>query len=152
MRRCSPTFSEHIPCLILHLTVLSLVGATLAVKLPWPPYMGHKVLLISGNLDRLGYLSCNPAIGGLAKGHGAEIGALTYRSTPALVGAAGIQFRVLNMSKGPAVRPPPRAQIDQGPIGASPKLLYAPGMRIWQVRHKVTTDDGRVTGVRTARS
>ena len=31
--------------------------------------MGHKVLLISGNLDRLGYLSCNPAIGGLAKVH-----------------------------------------------------------------------------------
>ena len=65
--------------------------------------MGHSVLLISGNLDRLGYLSCNPAIGGLAKGHMArEIDALG-----GMMGlwadAAGIQFRMLNMSKGPAL-------------------------------------------------
>ena len=66
--------------------------------------LGFSVLLISGNLDRLGYLSCNPAIGGLAKGH-------MVREIDALGGmmglwadAAGIQFRTLNMSKGPAVR------------------------------------------------
>ena len=114
--------------------------------------MGHSVLLISGNLDRLGYLSCNPAIGGLAKGH-------MVREIDALGGmmglwadAAGIQFRVLNMSKGPAVRAT-RAQIDREAYQrALKKTLYnTPGLRIWQDSVvDVTTDDGRATGVRTA--
>ncbi len=114
--------------------------------------MGHNVLLISGNLDRLGYLSCNPAIGGLAKGH-------MVREIDALGGmmglwadAAGIQFRVLNMSKGPAVRAT-RAQIDREAYQrVLKKTLYnTPGLRIWQDSVvDVTTDDGRVTGVRTA--
>ena len=114
--------------------------------------MGHKVLLVSGNLDRLGYLSCNPAIGGLAKGH-------MVREIDALGGmmglwadAAGIQFRVLNMSKGPAVRAT-RAQIDREAYQrVLKKTLYnTPGLRIWQDSVvDVTTDDGRVTGVRTA--
>ena len=114
--------------------------------------MGHNVLLISGNLDRLGYLSCNPAIGGLAKGH-------MVREIDALGGmmglwadAAGIQFRVLNMSKGPAVRAT-RAQIDREAYErVLKKTLYnTPGLRIWQDSVvDVTTDDGRVTGVRTA--
>ncbi len=74
--------------------------------------LGHNTLLISGNIDRLGHLSCNPAIGGLAKGH-------LVREIDALGGfmglwadAAGIQFRVLNQSKGPAVRSR-RAQMDR---------------------------------------
>lgn len=114
--------------------------------------MGHSVLLVSGNLDRLGYLSCNPAIGGLAKGH-------MVREIDALGGmmglwadAAGIQFRVLNMSKGPAVRAT-RAQIDREAYQrVLKKTLYStPGLRIWQDSVvDVTTDDGRVTGVRTA--
>ena len=114
--------------------------------------MGHNVLLISGNLDRLGYLSCNPAIGGLAKGH-------MVREIDALGGmmglwadAAGIQFRVLNMSKGPAVRAT-RAQIDREAYQrVLKKTLYnTPGLRIWQDSVvDVTPDDGRVTGVRTA--
>lgn len=114
--------------------------------------MGHSVLLISGNLDRLGYLSCNPAIGGLAKGH-------MVREIDALGGmmglwadAAGIQFRVLNMSKGPAVRAT-RAQIDREAYQrVLKKTLYnTPGLRIWQDSVvDVTTNDGRVTGVRTA--
>lgn len=114
--------------------------------------MGHNVLLISGNLDRLGYLSCNPAIGGLAKGH-------MVREIDALGGmmglwadAAGIQFRVLNMSKGPAVRAT-RAQIDREAYQrVLKKTLYnTPGLRIWQDSVvDVTTDGGRVTGVRTA--
>ena len=114
--------------------------------------MGHSVLLVSGNLDRLGYLSCNPAIGGLAKGH-------MVREIDALGGmmglwadAAGIQFRVLNMSKGPAVRAT-RAQIDREAYQrVLKKTLYnTPGLRIWQDSVvDVTTDDGRVTGVRTA--
>ncbi len=95
--------------------------------------LGFSVLLISGNLDRLGYLSCNPAIGGLAKGH-------MVREIDALGGmmglwadAAGIQFRTLNMSKGPAVRAT-RAQIDREAYQrALKKTLYStPGLRLWQ--------------------
>ena len=73
---------------------------------------GQRVLLITGNVDRIGHLSCNPAIGGLAKGH-------MVREIDALGGMmglwadrAGIQFRTLNASKGPAVRAT-RAQIDR---------------------------------------
>ena len=114
--------------------------------------LGFSVLLISGNLDRLGYLSCNPAIGGLAKGH-------MVREIDALGGmmglwadAAGIQFRTLNMSKGPAVRAT-RAQMDRDAYQrVLKKTLYAtPGLRLWQdTVTDVVTDAGRVTGVRTA--
>ena len=114
--------------------------------------LGFNVLLISGNLDRLGYLSCNPAIGGLAKGH-------MVREIDALGGmmglwadAAGIQFRTLNMSKGPAVRAT-RAQMDRDAYQrVLKKTLYAtPGLRLWQdTVTDVVTDAGRVTGVRTA--
>lgn len=114
--------------------------------------LGHNVLLISGNLDRLGYLSCNPAIGGLAKGHMArEIDALG-----GMMGlwadAAGIQFRMLNMSKGPAVRAT-RAQMDRLAYQrVVQQTLYAtPGLRIWQDSViEVTAGDSRATGVRTA--
>ncbi|MSS28153.1 tRNA uridine-5-carboxymethylaminomethyl(34) synthesis enzyme MnmG [Desulfovibrio sp. PG-178-WT-4] len=114
--------------------------------------LGFSVLLVSGNLDRLGYLSCNPAIGGLAKGH-------MVREIDALGGmmglwadAAGIQFRTLNMSKGPAVRAT-RAQIDREAYQrALKKTLYAtPGLRLWQdTVTDVITAAGRVAGVRTA--
>ena len=114
--------------------------------------LGFSVLLVSGNLDRLGYLSCNPAIGGLAKGH-------MVREIDALGGmmglwadAAGIQFRTLNMSTGPAVRAT-RAQIDREAYQrALKKTLYAtPGLRLWQdTVTDVTTAAGRVAGVRTA--
>ncbi|MDY0260437.1 MAG: tRNA uridine-5-carboxymethylaminomethyl(34) synthesis enzyme MnmG [Desulfovibrio sp.] len=114
--------------------------------------MGHSVLLVSGNLDRLGYLSCNPAIGGLAKGH-------MTREIDALGGmmglwadAAGIQFRVLNMSKGPAVRAT-RAQMDRLAYQrVVQKTLYStPGLRIWQDSViGISSGDDRVTGVQTA--
>lgn len=114
--------------------------------------MGHSVLLVSGNLDRLGYLSCNPAIGGLAKGH-------MTREIDALGGmmglwadAAGIQFRVLNMSKGPAVRAT-RAQMDRLAYQrVVQKTLYStPGLRIWQDSViGISSGDNGVTGVQTA--
>ncbi|MDR2745506.1 MAG: tRNA uridine-5-carboxymethylaminomethyl(34) synthesis enzyme MnmG [Desulfovibrio sp.] len=114
--------------------------------------LGHNALLITGNVDRLGYLSCNPAVGGLAKGH------LT-REIDALGGmmglwadAAGIQFRTLNRSKGPAVRAT-RAQIDRDAYQRAVRktLFSTPGLRVWQdAVTSVTHNDRRGTGVLTA--
>ena len=112
---------------------------------------GQRVLLITGNVDRIGHLSCNPAIGGLAKGH-------MVREIDALGGMmglwadrAGIQFRTLNASKGPAVRAT-RAQIDRDSYmeAAKAALFAEPGITIWQdTVDEVLERGGRAAGVRT---
>ena len=74
--------------------------------------MGHPILLITQNINQIGYMSCNPAIGGLAKGHLVkEIDALGGEMARA-TDETGIQFKQLNTTRGPAVRSS-RAQVDR---------------------------------------
>ncbi|QJB57669.1 tRNA uridine-5-carboxymethylaminomethyl(34) synthesis enzyme MnmG [Pseudodesulfovibrio sp. zrk46] len=113
--------------------------------------LGLKTLLLTINADRIGHLSCNPAIGGLAKGHMVkEIDALG-----GMMGlwadAAGIQFRILNTRKGPAVRSS-RAQIDRAEyMRVVQKSIYSQD-NLWvfqDTADTVLTEHGRVSGVRT---
>lgn len=97
---------EHFDCIVVGAGHAGCEAAMALAKL------GHKTLLVTSNVDRIGHLSCNPAIGGLAKGHLVrEIDALGG-SMGLWADAGGIQFRILNQSKGPAVRSR-RAQMDR---------------------------------------
>ena len=113
--------------------------------------MGQKTLLLTHNIETLGQMSCNPSIGGIGKGH-------LVRELDAMGGAmaiatdeAGIQFRILNSSKGPAVRAT-RAQAD--------RLLYKQAIRsrlenqpnLWLFQQAVDdlmVEGDRVTGAVT---
>src|ERR1700690_98625 len=111
--------------------------------------MGLPTLLLTMNLDTVGQMSCNPSIGGLAKGQivreidalGGEMAKNTDRS--------GLQFRMLNATRGPAVQSP-RAQCDKKlyqfsmkhVIECQPNLDLKQGETI-----RVRTENGRVTGV-----
>ena len=111
--------------------------------------MGAATALITLSLDRIAQMSCNPAIGGLAKGQLVrEIDALGGEMAKA-ADETGIQFRMLNTAKGPAVRSP-RAQSDRAAYRASMRrrLEAQPGLRLLQEEAvSLTVEDGAVRGV-----
>ncbi|EJN6961466.1 tRNA uridine-5-carboxymethylaminomethyl(34) synthesis enzyme MnmG [Photobacterium damselae] len=95
--------------------------------------MGQKTLLLTHNIDTLGQMSCNPAIGGIGKGHLVKevdaLGGLMARA----IDKGGIQFRTLNSSKGPAVRAT-RAQADRALYKAAVReaLENQPNLMLFQ--------------------
>src|SRR6202047_1375761 len=113
--------------------------------------LGCKTLILTQNLDTIGPMSCHPAIGGLAKGQ-------IVREIDAMGGAmglnadaTGIQFRMLNRAKGPAVRAP-RVQCDKKAYQFRMKALLerAENLDIKQATVSgVSVEGGRVTGVET---
>lgn len=114
--------------------------------------MGRSTMLITQNIDQIGAMSCNPAIGGLAKGHLVrEIDALGGEMARC-IDATGIQFRELNMSNGPAVRSY-RAQADRWLYRARMRntLENQKGLLIRQgMVKKLITDGNKITGVETS--
>src|SRR5262249_2607699 len=111
--------------------------------------MGAATLMLTMNLDAIGQMSCNPAVGGTAKGHlvreidalGGEMGRVTDLAT--------IQFRMLNASRGPAVRSS-RAQCDRARYRMAMKraLERAPNLDIRQAQAaRLLIEGGGVAGV-----
>lgn len=111
--------------------------------------IGAKTLLITHNVETIGQLSCNPSIGGIGKGHlvkeldamGGAMGAVTD--------CAGIQFRILNSSKGPAVRAT-RAQIDRNLYKTEMRRRVENQMNLWifqQEAEDILLENGAVCGV-----
>lgn len=111
--------------------------------------LGAKTAVVTFNLDLVAQMSCNPAIGGIAKGHLVRemdaLGGLMGR----VIDQAGIQFRLLNRSRGPAVQAP-RAQADRAlyrkqmrrELESIPNLFLRQGEVV-----EILVDDGRVVGV-----
>lgn len=113
--------------------------------------MGMNTLLLTHNMDTLGQMSCNPAIGGIGKGHLVkEIDALGGAMAQA-IDKGGIQFRTLNSSKGPAVRAT-RAQADRALYKAAIQntLQNQENLKIFQQScDDLIVENDRVTGVVT---
>lgn len=113
--------------------------------------MGARTVIITMDMNKIAQMSCNPAVGGIAKGQivreidalGGQMGQVTD--------AAAIQFRMLNRSKGPAMWSP-RAQCDRMRFIAEwrHRLENTPNLDIWQDEAaEILTKDGRVCGLRT---
>jgi tRNA uridine 5-carboxymethylaminomethyl modification enzyme len=113
--------------------------------------MRARTLLLTINLDHIAYMSCNPAIGGLGKGH-------LVREVDALDGemarnidATGIQFKILNMKKGPAVRST-RVQADKARYALRMKKRLEDQENLWikqAMVERLLTKGGTVSGVET---
>lgn len=113
--------------------------------------MGAKTLLLTQNIETIGQMSCNPAIGGIGKGHLVKeidaMGGLMARAAD----AAGIHFRVLNRRKGPAVRAT-RAQADRALYKACVRqtLEQEPQLKIFQQSvHDLIIEKDQMVGVET---
>ena len=113
--------------------------------------MGAKTCLITMDMNKIAQMSCNPAVGGIAKGQivreidalGGQMGEVTD--------ATAIQFRMLNRSKGPAMWSP-RAQCDRARFITEWRLRLenTPDLNIWQDEvTEILTENGEVSGVRT---
>src|SRR5512135_275409 len=113
--------------------------------------MGCSTLMLTMNLDSIALMSCNPAIGGLAKGHLVkEIDALGGEMAK-IIDRTGIQFRILNRSKGPAVRGT-RAQADKQRYRLAMKESVEKQQRLdvkQGLAEKILVEDGRIMGVET---
>src|SRR5205814_6205198 len=113
--------------------------------------IGCRTLMLTQNLDTIGQMSCNPAVGGLAKGHivrevDAAGGAIGLNAD-----ATGIQFRMLNRTKGASVRAP-RVQCDKKAYQFRMKavLEQAPNVHVKQATVlRIIVESGAVTGVET---
>ncbi|HSV96095.1 MAG TPA: tRNA uridine-5-carboxymethylaminomethyl(34) synthesis enzyme MnmG [Spirochaetota bacterium] len=115
--------------------------------------MGCSTLLLTGNLDTICQMSCNPAIGGLAKGHLVrEIDALGGEMARA-IDETGIHYKMLNRSKGPAVWAP-RAQADKKAYQLRMKSVIEAERNITLIQDiaaRIVAESGRVRGVATVR-
>jgi tRNA uridine 5-carboxymethylaminomethyl modification enzyme len=112
---------------------------------------GHSTLLITQKVEQIGYMSCNPAVGGLAKGHLVkEIDALGGEMAKA-TDETGIQFRQLNDTRGPAVRSS-RAQVDRHAYRLRMKRTVE-GQKNLMMKEatveEILTDENQVIGVKT---
>lgn len=141
-------FSKKYDCIVVGAGHAGVEAAHITAK------AGLNVLLITLNLDTIAQMSCNPAIGGVAKGHIVRevdaLGGLMGR----IIDATGIHYKMLNRSKGAAVWGP-RAQADKKLYQMQAKFFLEQILNLHILQDAVTgllVEDGQVAGVRTSRN